>query len=203
MHDIEVVAHCAWDEYYNQMAKRVQHPRGRGPTLHGSKYFKAFMRIAEQCVSMGYDVRDFVASALTVLQKDPNYVTPKDLTSTQVMVTYQNQVKARNNVSKAESEWHSQEITVRTLQAQRPDVFVNGRALFMSSWMPFDAWFRVFYFEPADPEILGTYGRQAWAELQPEPALRRLLYTRRPATMKQLQDMYGYFGDLEPNGKAS
>lgn len=196
MHTVEVAAHCAWDEYYNQMVQKIKCPRGRGVTLYASRYFKTFMQIAEWCTQRGYDTRDFVTSVLELLQKDPNYLTPKDLYKPGILALYTAAVERRNNASSIQLAWDSQERVVRQMRAQRPDLFTDAYSIFSSSWKPFESWFRIAYPEEPDARLVTMYGHDAWTELQTTPALRVFLSNVRPKTLRLLQEQYGYFGDI-------
>lgn len=196
MHALDVAAHCAWDEFFNQMAKRVRCPKGRGPTYQGSRYCKAFTQLAEWCLQRGFDPRDYVSTALELLQKDPNYITPKDLLKPGLLRLYVDTLASRNNNSTIQASWDSQEHVVRQMRAQRPDLFTDAFSLFSSSWKPFEAWFRITYPKEPDERLVAMYGYDAWAELQTSPALRAFLRELRPKALQVLQERYGYFGDI-------
>jgi hypothetical protein len=200
LQQIEVVAHCAWDEYYMQISKRVGYPTGQGHTVHDSKYVKQFMAIAQHAMSHGYDVRDYVNTALGFIQKSPAYITPKDLLQADILTLYAKARDQRGSRDKAEQEWNRQIEAVKMMQALRPDRYTTLYKVLVSSWSPFDAWFRVLYPDPVDPDLFHTYGQEAWETLHTSPGLRAMLYKLRPAGMEMLQKQFAYFGDAPTQG---
>jgi hypothetical protein len=156
--------------------------------------------MAQLAMSSGYDVRDYVATALGFIQKAPAYITPKDLVTPAVCAMYEDARRQRNNQDKYQHLWNSQKDLVTQMQAVRPDTYTTLYTVLISSWSPFEAWFRVMYPDPVDPDLYTRYSRLAWEELQDLPGLRAMLYKLRPASMEMLQKQYGYFGDASPPG---
>ena len=195
---IEGLAHIAWVEYYTRLAARVAIPPGEGYTVHGSKYFKSFMAIADLCASNGYEVADYVGVALSMVQKDPRYIQPKDLLAPAIITLYKTDLMRRNNTNTSMTTWKLQEASLMQMRALRPDLYTDPYNALISPRCAFTAWFRVMYKYPIDPDIMETYGASAWGDLQQDAALRQLMYKLRPESMAKLQEACGYFGDTAP-----
>lgn len=193
----ELAAHSAWDAYYTALQDRSIPSRGQGNTVHGSRYFKAFMGMAEFCLEHGYDARDYVVNALDMVLKRSRYITPKDLNTVAIKKLYEELVQQRGTQSSAEKDWQQQQVFVQQLMKCHPDVYTTVESVLLASALSFDAWFRVFYPEQASERLLARYGDITWQELHTNPQLRVAMQRIRPATYIQLQDEYGYFGGLE------
>jgi len=183
----------AWDEFYIQMERRFRISRGRGQYWQ-NRHLKAFRKIGEKCLKHGIDPTDYINVSFDVLEKNHQYITPKDFSSGKALNRYlQHRSAYADDVL---ASWVTQVNTVTDMECRLiPKLYANEEDILMNMAISFDAWFRILYPSTFSDRLYAIYGQQAWTELHANRKLCEFLRERRPANVKELESRIGDLGD--------
>lgn len=193
MDRIDEVGYRAWDEFYNQMEVRFRMGRGR-KQYWGHRYYKAFRELAEKCLKYDINVTDFVITNFEGLQKNHQYITPRDFSDDDAFRRYNERIEGLG--SQIGTAWTTQVERLTTIECDLiPDIYDDEVDLLGDIKLPFYAWFRVLYPRPFSEQLFKLYGRAAWRQLQEDVRLRKYLRKQTAENVKELEARLGRFSD--------
>lgn len=189
MNEIESAAYRAWDVFYSQLEERFRIYTGR-KQFWTHKFQKAFTRIGEICVKNHFDIFDYIATSLELLNRRHDYITPKDFTTQDAIDMYVGYKRVNGN--EAEKEWLEQiraltQIEVRLI----PELYESEAHVLMNVNMSFRAWFRVLYPEKFNEVLFKMFGQLAWEEIQVDYRLLKFLRKKVPDKILELENRIG------------
>jgi len=194
MDQTDEVGYRAWDEYHTQLQERFGQGRGRS-AYWTHKHYKNFRKIAEICIKFNFEVTDYVIRSFDLLDKNHQYITPKDLTDEKLVASY----KQHSEEYGQELKWdHGTQVQLLAdLEARLvPDKFPSEEAILLDINMTFESWFRVLHPETFSEAIYKIYGRMAWSELSTSQKLRDYVATRYTKNFQELERRLGKFQNL-------
>jgi hypothetical protein len=152
-----------------------------------------FLKLALICAARGWDPADFVRKAVGGPRTSAALM-PSDLLRPTVLNAYR---KPETDYAKdAEAEYRE---CVGLLIARECDG--NGgndeRSLLLSPMSAFPAWFRVWYPESVDMDIVGAWGEIAKREISSSPETKALLERLDPAKWERLRKLLWIYADQE------
>lgn len=197
LNEIETAKYVAWDEYYNQVLRKLPYVKGRGSGPWGHKFETSFARIAKKCLQRQLDVRLYVETAIDLLHSSgKRTLLPKDLESSDLMARVLSLAKSPYAVADPATQWVNQIKHLQQLMLKMPDVYPDVITALMVPGNGFENWFRVLYIRPFNHELCTVYGATAYEELRVCRRLRDFLNKEVPGNMLELQKRTAGFGDM-------
>lgn len=175
-------AQSAFDVFYEEKKARfgVSRPAreyDRNPN------WPHFLQLALICAARGWDPADYVKKAVGG-QRTSAALLPSDLLRPSILKAY----RKPESVKDAETEYRE---CVGLLIARECDG--NGgndeKSLLLSPMSAFPAWFRVWYPESVDMEIVGAWGEIAKREISSSPEIKSLLERIDPAKWEKIRKL--------------
>jgi len=192
MDQLDEMGYRAWNEYYTQLQIRYG-LGGRGHSAYfNHQHHRNFRKIAEICVTHKFDITDFVVHAFDLLSKNHKYITPKDLTTPDLVDKYREYCRGSLGDVKR---YHILQLH-RLLDLESrfvPKPFPNEEALLMESDFSFMAWFRVLHPKPFNTTLCERYGEAAWLALREDHRLLQYMRTEYTENTAELERKYGPF----------
>ena len=142
------------------------------------------------CAARGWDAADFVHRAFSDPKRSSDCLMPADLTRKGALEAY-----APDSGKASFRDEYGQ--CIRLLISDEASGS-DERSLLMSPLTPFPAWFRVFYPEEVDMEIVGAWSETAKHEISGSSSLIEALKEIDPAKWERVRRVL-WFGD-EPKG---
>ena len=193
--DIEGLSQAAWEAYYTTYVNRFSsRPPRIGNTPRTNKLYKAFVNIAKVCIDNKFDVRDYIVFCFERSQKQRIYITPNDFNNKTLVSQYSHFLKSNNSTSRVELDFRDQ-INRLARYIQLVEIYSNEKEILLCVNNPFYAWFRIFYGQVLDDELIKYYGKAAYTELHANKALRDYIRKIRPESLKAFEALFGIFGD--------
>jgi hypothetical protein len=185
----DVQGHIAWQEYYDGM-ESMYDMRPQRKTFWENRHYKLFVRIGMTCLRNGLDTAEYMRAAMHMLNKDHEYISPKDFTNPRLIARYIDRKQKGRGIY--ERSWLTQTMELTTMACDTvPHLYASEIAILLEPRLPFEAWFRVLYLTPFNAQLYAAFGRTAWSQLQKEPSLRAFLRKQAPANMTKLEDELG------------
>jgi len=193
-YDVEGYAQAAWEVYYETYIKRfTNRPPRVGNAPRTNKLYKAFIRIANICLGHNFDVRDYISFCFDHIEKNRLYITPNDFTKLEFIEGYE-KIRSKNNLNHVEQDYRDQ-IKMLARYVQQVETYANEKQVLKCINNPFYAWFRIFYMQTLDDDLIKYYGKSAYNELRSDRLLREFIRKIRPDSLKQFEALFGIFGD--------
>ena len=154
--------------------------------------WRAFLELGKLCVDKEWYPVSYVTAALQLIGKNHNMITPRDLLHATVIKRYAEELERRKeetgNIADAEADWA---YNVQTLEALALSTRAQVHGLLLNPTNPFPSWFRVFYADPPDSDLVKLYGDDAVAEIRKDPLLIAYLRQTRPQAMAGMEAVWG------------
>lgn len=185
----DVQAHIAWQEYYDGL-EAMYGMRPQRKTLWENRHYKLFVKIGRSCTQNGIDTAEFMRTAMHMIDKDHEYITPKDFLNPTLLARYVDMKQKGRGLY--ERSWLTQVMELTTMACDTvPHLYASEVAILMEPRLPFETWFRVLYLNPFNEQLYAAFGRSAWSHLQKDPSLRMFLRKQAPVNMTKLEDALG------------
>jgi len=188
------VGYRAWDEYYTQLQSRLGSGRGRS-AYWTHKHYKNFRRIADICIQHSFEVTDYVIRAFDLLEKNSQYITPKDLTDPELVENYKQHLKKYGYEIQLSHTMQIQQLTDLETRLV-PEKYPSEEAILLDINMVFESWFRMLHPEKFSEAIFMVYGQLAWSELSGSQKLRDYARSKYVKNFQELENRLGKFLDL-------
>jgi hypothetical protein len=188
------VGYRAWDEYHTQMQQRFGQGRGRS-AYWTHKHYKNFRKIAEICLANDFEVTDYVIRAFDLLTVNHQYLTPKDLTGTELVENYKQHLKKYGYEIQLSHTTQIQQLTDLETRLV-PEKYQSEEAILLDINMVFESWFRMLHPENFSEAIFMVYGRLAWSELSESQKLRDYARRKYEKNFQELENRLGHFLSL-------
>lgn len=188
-------AMTAFDEY-----AAVLHDRFGTPfpefAYERSPSWPDFVHVGLVCSARGWDPAEYVAFAFGAAFRSVSAVTPHDLASSRMMRAFDNRPAVSH-----ESPKDMYRKCVELLVAREcGDSGSDERDLLMSPMSAFPAWFRVFYPESLDMDIIGAWGPIAKTELSASRDLVEFLQGVDASKWTKLRKVLWGYGPMSKGG---
>lgn len=151
-----------------------------------------FLQLALICAARGWDPEDYVHRAFGNPKRSSEVLTPSDLVSKPVVDAY-----APNTVRAAYGDEYRQ--CIELLIGNEADG-IDEKSLLMSPMTPFPAWFRVFYPEEIDMDIVGAWSDTAKHEIAQSSALIEFLKETDPVKWERVRKVLWFFDEPRKEG---
>lgn len=160
-------ARIAFDTFYGELSQRYRLPQP-AKMYEENRNWAVFVQLSLICAARSWDVSDYIQKTLGAVNKTSNAILAADLVSKRSLDAY-NPVK--NQVRSARDEYCE---CVELLLRREADGN-SEKSLLMSPMSAFPAWFRVWFPETLQIEILEAWGDIAKQELSASVDLMDLL----------------------------
>lgn len=160
-------ARLAFDTFYGELNERYRLPTP-AKQYEDNRNWSVFVQLALICAARSWDIVDYIHKTLGNPKKTSNAILPSDLVSKRALDVY-NPVK--NEIHSAKAEYGE----CVELLLQREAAGNNEHSLLLSPMSAFPAWFRVWYPETIQIDILEAWGDIAKQELSASVDLMDLL----------------------------
>jgi hypothetical protein len=194
--DKEVAALRIFNAYRDEMNQRQTLPRNFPAQMWqlGPRVQKYFLTAGASCVQYGMDPEEYVRIAFSKALMNQNYITPKDIVSSDQVVKamlYQQQAGLR-----VPAEWTNMVKGLKT-RAMRmvPAQYEDEIAILMDPMQPFTGWFRVLYPDEIYECLFEAYSKLAHSELASDRKLRAFLRKERTENLEKFERITVGFGD--------
>jgi hypothetical protein len=189
MNNEEAQAYLAWQEYYDGM-ERMYGLRPVRKTFFENRYRKRFIKIGKLCAQNGVDTAEFIRTAMHMIAKDHEYITPADFSNPRLFARFLDLKQHGRGLY--ERDWLTQVMELTTLVCDNvPRIYASETEVLLNPRLPFSSWFRLMYPAVPDTRLTASYGRAAWTQLQQDGGLRAFLRKQAPKNMVRLEQELG------------
>ena len=157
---MENAARKAFEAYYGARASAYGSTQER--MYEENRNWPSFLEIGKVCLSHGWDPAEYASEVFSSLSSCGGLVLPSNLV-TKAAVAYFDKRKRDSGFDPKEV-WNVAESTVTELVVDGP----TEKQVLMNPMLMLPAWFRVFYPEELDSDIVAVYGSTARDEMTPE-----------------------------------
>lgn len=180
----------AFDAYYGTR-RRVFGVDWPAKRYAEHRAWRVFMKVAALCAKEGRDVERFVTVVLEHSPKNSDAVVPNDLIGKHAEQLWAQHRNAKTVTAQDKWAYH-----VRILLQVQDATGQSDEAILTSSFNSFPAWFRVFYPDTLDDNIVSKWGEEALAELKGDRDTVRFLRAAMPAKVEELEKRMGVVDGL-------
>lgn len=186
------MARLAHDAYYDCMHARygTSWPRPQQSYQAGKYWRTGFIKLAELCLTEGWEPADYIKSAFDNLTVAHHYIVPTYLLDKRIVERYRQDLALGNGTP--ENDW-------KTYVRQLVEFIGNGMsesAVMASPMTPFPAWFRLLYPERLDPRIVELWSGQAKSDFMRDKNLRAFARNKFEYRFRELERVFGKFSEL-------
>lgn len=185
-----------WDEYCATQQARYGNKVRRNAGPFANKHNKELNELARWCQANNIDPQHYIRTVSGYIW-DTQYkvvkaTLPKDYNLAYVKQRYLKELNA-NTGTNPETNWQIQYDHVHNTLRRAPDMYPNAFEVLNVFDAPYEAWFRVAYFDPPDTRLLNTFGELAWQIIAHNTHLRNYLRGKSPNAIKALEERHGNF----------
>jgi len=165
-------------------------PRPQQSYQAGKYWRTGFIKLAELCLTEGWEPADYIKSAFDNLTVAHHYIVPTYLLDKRIVERYRQDLALGNGTP--ENDW-------KTYVRQLVEFIGNGMsesAVMASPMTPFPAWFRLLYPERLDPRIVELWSGQAKSDFMRDKNLRAFARNKFEYRFRELERVFGKFSEL-------
>ena len=185
-------ASAAFDAYFEEHCARFG-TKPPSKTYEQNRNWPKFLQLALVCAARGWDPADYVHKAFGNPKRSSDTLLPGDLVSARMLDGY------APDTAKA-SYGEEYKACIGLLIDNEADG-IDEHSLLMSPLTPFPAWFRVFYPEELDKEIIDVWSETAKQEISGSSALIEFLKAVDAEKWERVRKALWFFDDPKGGGR--
>jgi hypothetical protein len=188
---VERAAEAAFDTYYK--ARASAYGSGVGKMYDENENWPSFLAIGKTCLDRGWSPAEYVNDVFASLATNGGLVLPANLTTKSAVSYFENRLKGCE--LPPEELWAASERTVTELVVDG----ATEKQVLMNPMLSLPAWFRIFYPEELDSDLVATYGERAKSELTKE--LEDFIASKNQSSLDTFNGLWQSPGSQPPNTK--